>query len=276
MIIVKLQGGLGNQMFQYAAAASLASKKHTELAINKEWFKQKFEKQYTPRKYELGAYKLDDQVKNRKNMSWLKARMLYKSYTDGAFLYDKNFFRLPKNTILEGYFQSEKYFLDIRKKLLQDFNYKHKATQETEEVIKKLKNCESVSIHIRRGDYVTNKNANQFHGLLGKEYYAKAIKIINKKVSKPNFFVFSDDIAWAKVNIRTNSPIRFIDFTSSGIEDMRLMRQCKHNIIANSSFSWWGAWLGGAETKTVVAPKNWFKSKDLDTSDVLPERWLKI
>jgi hypothetical protein len=118
--------------------------------------------------------------------------------------------------------------------------------------------------------------AGEFHGVLSKSYYQKAIKNISNKVNNPVFFIFSDDIDWVKENL--DMPIKsiFIDFNKRGIDDMRIMRSCKHNIIANSSFSWWGAWLGEYENKVVIAPKNWFKSNELDTSDVIPEGWIKI
>lgn len=276
MIIVKLQGGLGNQMFQYATGLSLSRIRKTRLAMDKTWYTQEFEKQYTPRSYELSPFKLNKKQKFVRTNKIFNNKYLYDYHSDSTFVFDKRVMELPKNTILEGYFQSEKYFKNIRTELINNFDYIKDAKAKIQHHIDLSRDSSSVSVHIRRGDYVTNKSAGEFHGILSKSYYQKAVKNISSKVNKPLFFIFSDDIAWVKKNLDMPKESIFIDFNKRGIDDMRIMRSCKHNIIANSSFSWWGAWLGEYENKIVIAPKNWFKSKELDTSDVIPARWIKI
>lgn len=276
MIIVKLQGGLGNQMFQYATGLSLSRIRKTRLALDKTWYTQEFEKQYTPRSYELSPFKLNKKQKFVRTNKIFNNKYLYDYHSDSTFVFDKRVMELPKNTILEGYFQSEKYFKNIRTELINNFDYIKDAKAKIQHHIDLSRDSSSVSVHIRRGDYVTNKSAGEFHGILSKSYYQKAVKNISSKVNKPLFFIFSDDIAWVKKNLDMPKESIFIDFNKRGIDDMRIMRSCKHNIIANSSFSWWGAWLGEYENKIVIAPKNWFKSKELDTSDVIPARWIKI
>ena len=136
----------------------------------------------------------------------------------------------------------------------------------------------SVSVHIRRGDYVTNRHTNAVHGVCPLSYYKKAMKFIEDRVAQPEYFVFSDDLDWVKGNLQTHSKVRFVDNNreSNSYNDMHLMSLCKHSIIANSSFSWWGAWLGGNKDKIVVAPSQWFRDRELDSSDHIPSSWYRM
>ena len=129
---------------------------------------------------------------------------------------------------------------------------------------------------MRRGDYVTNKNASSFHGTKDLGYYKAALKPVLKQTNKPVIFVFSDDPEWCKQNLKFSQNTIYVEGNKKGSEDMRLMMQCKHNIIANSSFSWWAAWLNQNSDKVVVAPKKWFNDPKIDVSDVIPKSWLKI
>ena len=136
----------------------------------------------------------------------------------------------------------------------------------------------SISLHVRRADYVTNPQANQFHGVSSMEYYNKAIHKIKSIISEPHFFIFSDDITWAKQNMIIDCPTTFVSHNGpdKNYDDLRLMSFCKHHIIANSSFSWWGAWLAMNKNKVVIAPTRWFNSPDRNTKDVIPENWFSI
>ena len=133
-------------------------------------------------------------------------------------------------------------------------------------------------MHIRRGDYVSNPTTNKLHGTCSLEYYHNAVDIIAAKVSNPHFFIFSDDHEWARNNFKIDYPLTFVAHNNAGknYEDMRLMSLCKHHIIANSSFSWWGAWLGSNPKKIVCAPRGWFKDKSLNTNDIIPSDWSRI
>ena len=285
MIVIKLQGGLGNQMFQYAAGLSAAHNLKTNLKIDLSWFDNMKEVD-TPRFYELDNFSLkqdfissnqyflaNDSLKKRL-LSIVKVRLNY--YKEPHFEYDKNFKKIKNNTYLEGYFQTEEYFKNIRPIILENFSIKKEPSAKSKEIIDLAHKNESVSLHVRRGDYGTNKNASKFHGLMGEEYYKKAISIINKKIKNPKFFIFSDEIDWVKKNFDLPKGSIFVTHNKSGIEDMRIMIECKHNIIANSSFSWWGAWLGQNKDKFVIAPKQWFLDKSINTSGVIPARWEKI
>jgi hypothetical protein len=143
------------------------------------------------------------------------------------------------------------------------------------ELAKKISQSKSVSIHIRRTDYVSNPNTRRFHGICDMDYYYKAVKMIAGKVHSSNFFLFSDDINWVKENFRIKYPTIFVDHIGSDAEELLLMSLCKHNIIANSSFSWWGAWLNRNLSKIVIAPKKWFKV-NVNERDIVPQEWIRI
>ncbi len=280
-----MQGGLGNQMFQYAAGLSAAHKLNTNLKMDLSWF-DNLKEVDTPRFYEIDNfnikqdfiranqyYFINDSIKKRL-LSNGKVRL--NTYKEPHFEYDNNFKKIKNNTYLEGYFQTEEYFKYIRPEILKRFSVKHEPSTRSKEIIDMALKYESVSLHIRRGDYVTNQSASKFHGLMGEDYYNKAISIMNKKIKKPKYFIFSDEIDWVKKNFDLPKGSVLITHNKSGIEDMRIMIECRHNIIANSSFSWWGAWLGQNKDKKVIAPKVWFLDNTYNTSDIIPGRWQKI
>lgn len=285
MIAIKLQGGLGNQMFQYAAGLSAAHNLKTNLKIDLSWFVNLNEVD-TPRFYELDNFSLKQDFISSNQYYFvnepIKKRLLsigkirLNSYKEPHFEYDKNFRKIKNNTYIEGYFQTEEYFKNIRPVILDNFSIKKEPTVKSKEIINLAYKNESVSLHVRRGDYLTNQNAAKFHGIMGEEYYKKAILIMNKKIKNPKYFIFSDEIDWVKKNFNLPKGSIFVTHNKSGIEDMRIMIECKHNIIANSSFSWWGAWLGKNNDKQVIAPKRWFLDDNVDTSDIIPSRWQKI
>ena len=139
-----------------------------------------------------------------------------------------------------------------------------------------IKNKNSVAIHIRRGDYLKNPKARCFHGILGEDYYKKSISYVKKTVKNPFFFIFSDEVELVKKTFFFFNKKNFIFIdTKSTINDLHLMSNCKHFIIANSTFSWWGAWLSKNKHKIILAPKKWVRAK-ISTPDIIPESWIKI
>ncbi len=278
MIIARLQGGLGNQMFQYAAARALAEKNSTSVALDLTWFGQAFDADTTPRHYELDCFALDSTTKKYKNRLIIK--VLYSRstiYNEPYFHYNPDLLKLPNHTVLNGYFQSEQYFADIRELLLEDFRWQKAPTGKNKKLAEELtKDKSSVSLHIRRGDYASNENTAKYHGLTGLEYYKSATKQIEKQIKAPRFYIFSDDPAWCRANLKLKHPTTFVDWNTDGAEDMRLMSKCQHNIIANSSFSWWAAWLNQNPAKIVIAPQRWFAHAESNTKDVIPKSWHKI
>jgi hypothetical protein len=293
MITVILIGGLGNQMFQYAAARRLAEKHLTILKLDISSFET-----YKLRKYNLHCFHIcecfadNNQVKDlyKKNSFFKKvgkkitSRLNFFSYgypnvlTEKYFHFDPQILNAPNNVLLDGYWQSEKYFSDITDILRREFVVKYQQDPISAKFAEQIKNTESVSLHVRRTDYVNNLLTSQVHGTCDLKYYAQAVKYIGERKSNPHFFIFSDEPEWARYNLKLGFPTTIVDCNdaSRNYEDLRLMSSCKHNIIANSSFSWWGAWLNQNDHKMIIAPKHWFNDLSRDTKDLIPEQWIKI
>jgi len=267
MIISRIMGGLGNQMFQYALARSLAIKNNALIAIDESAINADSLRE--PR-LDLLNTKISKDVEPGQ----------YQQVAEKGFRFQASVLDLTGNILLTGYWQSEKYFKDIREQLVEDFSIKAPIQTENKKLLKVVEGCQSVSVHIRRTDYVTNSRTNQVHGLCSLDYYKKAIEIIDKNVKDSHLVFFSDDIEWVKDNLPEDKKRAhtYVDINGEGEEhlDMFLMSRCKHNIIANSSFSWWGAWLNQNKDKIVVTPTTWFQAKHLDTADLIPETWIKI
>lgn len=291
--IIKLNGGLGNQMFQYAFACALQNKFATDIKFDFSYFEDvKSNEEVTTRKFELGVFSFDYEEATKEDLanirkpgfeSKLKNTIAKKS----PKVFGINYVREKNNTAydksllkdyylyFEGYFQNEKYFKQIRNDLIKKFSLKEPLDEQNQSVLNQIKETNSISIHIRRGDYVTLDYVNKIHGVCPIEYYKKAIEYIANKVESPHFFIFSDDIKWVIENLKIEYPYTVVDFNQDkGWLDMNLMKQCKHNIIANSSFSWWGAWLNENPKKIVVAPKKWTAKKQ--KCDIVPKNWTKL
>jgi hypothetical protein len=290
MILVNLSGGLGNQMFQYAAARSLSVSRRTELYIDATGYEQDTPG-ITKRKYELDLFHITaplatkDQInkhteRNLLSRAFNKLQPYYKKrhYFERHFHFDANFFKASSSTTLIGYWQSEKYFVGIEDDIRKEFSIKAPLSQKTLALADRMRNSNSASIHIRRGDYVADPATAKAHGSCGLDYYENALRIISEKAGNTELFIFSDDIEWASRNLKTELPITFVDHNkgAQAYEDLYLMSQCSNNIIANSSFSWWAAWLNRNKDKTVVAPQKWFNEYVADTKDLYPPAWIRI
>jgi len=291
MVIVNILGGLGNQMFQYAIGKALALESNQALKLDVTSFKD-----YVLRNYELNVFNIDCKIATEEEIKMLKYRkpnffeklhMLIRKKSppcssfcrkEKYYYFDSEVLNRNENTYLFGYWQSEKYFLEYKDILMKEFTLKNNISTQSSKYQKLITSQTSISLHIRRGDYITNKHTNTYHGTTSLSYYKKAVMIIKEKLDNPYFFMFSDDMDWVKNNF---------DFIENGIfvelpqnipdyEEMYLMSICKHNIIANSSFSWWGAWLNQNPEKIIIAPKKWFNDSSIDTKDLIPDTWLRI
>ena len=292
MIVTNLIGGLGNQMFQYAAARALAHAKGQALYLDLNDFTgyrlhHGFE---LARVFDCPA-EVAEQTMLVKLLGWraspLARRLLCKpklAWLRGTQLvvepnlkYWPGFFDSPANCYLLGYWQSEKYFISIANIIRQDFTFRAPLSEINCEFASQIADSVSVSLHIRRGDYVSDAKTRAIVQTCSLDYYRNAVNWIADKVAAPHFFVFSDAIAWAKENLKIPYPCQFISHNQGkdSYIDMHLMSLCKHNIIANSSFSWWGAWLNANPHKIVVAPHQWFVNKN-DASDLLPQDWVAL
>lgn len=295
MIITKLTGGLGNQMFQYAIGRSLAEDKKTDFKLDISGYKN--QKGITPRQYALQVFNVRESFASQADINWLikfftahkMGKLFLKLYNffplknkyyikEPHYHFFKEIFDISGENYLDGYWQSEKYFKNIEKIIRQDFTLKSELNDRLDkDLVNLISKTNSVSVHIRRSDYITNKAANQTHGVCSVDYYERAIKKIGESVDDLHLFVFSDDIPWVKDNLKSNYPITYVsDGNYKDYEEMILMSYCKHNIIANSSFSWWGAWLNNNYGKIVIAPINWFVDKSYNAKDLILENWIKM
>lgn len=291
-ICVKIVGGMGNQMFQYSFGKYLSIKNKDLLFLDISFYER--QNGNTKRKFDLNIFNITsnkiakaEEIKNFLGIyrNRIISKLLKKFNKKPKYLLEEEYFEFnnnfknwnKENALIIGYFQSEKYFKEIEDIIKNEFKIKNELLSEKiKKITKELNEIESVSIHVRRGDYVSNLSTNKYHGVLPIGYYKKAIDIINKKINNPTFYLFSDDIEWCKNNLKDlSNNIVFIE-KQKDYEDLELMKNCKHNIIANSSFSWWGAWLNENSEKIVIAPNDWFANKNINTKDLIPETWIKI
>lgn len=284
MIFIKLIGGLGNQMFQYALGRHLAIKNGTKLKLDiSELISGKGE--ITIRNYELDQFKIEEEIASPSDLVFFETNKIVKAIEkfkpyhrrlkvyEKGLSFDEKILKIKGVKYLNGFWQSELYFNDIRDVLLKEFSLKNEVSKNVKEISDKIKKQESVSLHVRRGDYV-HKYSDQYH-VQGNDYYHTALEIIKKVNPNYNLFVFSDDIEWCKTNLIFENQTFYIEPNKS-FEDIYLMSLCSHNIIANSSFSWWGAWLNPNPEKICIAPKNWFKNKKQSNNNIIPRSWITI
>lgn len=291
MFYVKLQGGLGNQMFQYAFYIALV-----EANLSAVFDISYYDNFSSHQGYEL--FKIFDiqcpendirKIKqlasiNNSVLSRLRRKLFPKKthYVERVYSYEYNFEKIIRigksfDVYLDGYWEDERYFNNSIKSIKKIFIFKHLETQRNIEIMTKIKNSNSVSLHIRRGDKINSK----LHINLDLSYYLEAIKIISDKVPDLNLFIFSDDLSWVNENL-VNLPINLeiIDWNrgSESYIDMHLMSLCKHNIIASSTFSWWAAYLNSNPNKIVIAPKHFFtlKKRQKENTGFIPSSWIQI
>lgn len=294
MVVVEVNSGLGNQMFQYAAGLGLAKRLNVPLRIDTTWYDVS-DSQQTPRNFELNHYgiamdfitsvELDRQfrlkgegllqrLKNRINRS--KPYYLQRVYNEPHFHYDANFERAQSPVMLSGYWQSERYFMNAADAVRKAFTVP--VPESLQHWVKAMQQSVSVSVHVRRGDMVNNPAVMQVHGYCNHDYYQNAIRLMQEAFPECVFFVFSDDLNWCRTHLGGMGTLYFVDGNegSKAYLDIQLMRHCQHHIIANSSFSWWGAWLNPSPEKQVIAPMRWFAHDRHDTRDLIPVGWQRI
>lgn len=292
MIVTRLSGGLGNQIFQYAFGRYLSEKLGTDLKFDvsdptlsihhgfelKRIFNIKAEIASPKEITGITGVERFSVVRKLNKVIGFIPLSRSKLVEEMRFNYSEEMLTVSDNTLIVGYWQSEKYFIGITEILKQELSFKIPMNQMNVEVASKIINSNSVALHVRRNDFASNAKIRAVHGLCTSEYYKAAIKLIDQRVECPTYFIFSDDISWARENLCIDHPCRFIQHNKGqeSFNDMRLMSLCKHNIIANSSFSWWGAWLNSKENKIVIAPKSWFATDKKNTDDLIPGTWIKL
>jgi hypothetical protein len=293
MILIKLQGGLGNQMFQYAFASILAHKNNTNVVLDGRFF-ERVEKipGFTPRTFELAHFNNSyiwasasdviyfqqiDVINKFKKKLGLNYPKIYK---EPSFGFQAAALLIKTPVYLKGYFQSYKYYTGYEDFIRTIFSFPiDRLDERNKGLLVKIKSSNCIAVHIRRGDYVNDEITADYHGSCSLDYYSASIKLMVSNNKEFTFVFFSDDSDWVRRQFEDLPYSKiFIDHNKEENSwiDMLLMSSCRHTVIANSSFSWWAAWLNPNPDKIVIAPKNWFKTKDLDTTTLLPEEWIKI
>jgi hypothetical protein len=294
MIISKLIGGLGNQMFQYATGFALAKhlnmpfridinllnkyNRHNGYQLN-EIFDSNFEIASYLELWSLLRFKtysvVNESVDIVNPYTFNPNIRIFREYSHN---YINDFEKINNPCYISGYWQSEKYFINFDNELRKKFTFKNTLSGLNKEHENEILNSNSVSIHVRRGDYLSNANAAKFHGICELAYYQKSIEIISNKIDNPTYFIFSDDVEFIIKNFTFLKNYRIID-NNQGKEsynDLRLMALCKHHIIANSTFSWWGAWLANHSNQIVIAPEKWFIGSKEIMKDIYCKNWIKL
>lgn len=299
MIIINITGGLGNQMFEYATGLALSKFFDTNLKLDLNSLENRAPRTgFTFRSFELeevfGIKQTNratpkelqavfDMPFGRKEelIHFLKYQITKYSIIDeyrlGFGFHDLKKIA-KKNSYLNGKFQSEKYFSNYHLDIKKAFTFTAFIKEKNIKYHNLITNSNSVCLHIRRGDYANDPSINQHHGTCDLTYYENAISFISSKLADPYYFIFTDDHNWVKQNLKISSNHYFIEgnFGKNSYRDMQLMSICKHHIIANSTFSWWGAWLATNPEKIVIAPKKWFRDKNISSKDIIPSNWLKL
>jgi len=293
MIITRLNGGMGNQMFQYAVGRALSIKNNAPLYLDLTFLLDRTPiPNFTYRNFDLDVFNIKYNVASGKEIPFI-----YRKYSLGIFMryidyirrklvstlgkeksryhFDPAILALGPDTYLEGWWQSYKYFEEIEDVIHEDFILKNPLQLNIKNLMEVIKKENSLCIHVRRGDYV----GNPFHEIVGKEYYNKGIEKLKTLTKIDKIYVFSDDIKWCEENMNFELPTMFVGDEYSGKKaegHLALMSACHHFIIPNSSFSWWGAWLSNYKNKIVIAPKIWIREQSINTDDLIPKEWIRI
>ncbi len=301
MIISCIVGGLGNQLFQYAVGKHLAMRNNETLTVDYGLFQCHRQRHPQLFHFNVDCREIDDlnfassaetEMRShfklppaqrslaRRVARQLRSRLWRRPLVSAPLFWEKSprfdaaLLDLEAPVRLIGFWQSEKYFLGIESTIRRDLQIKAEYLKNTDRVLEKIGRTRAVSVHFRRGDYV---GLNKFEMRNPLDYYQNAVKDMAQHVEDATFYVFSDDVAWVKQHFQ--SPHRMVYVNEDGVltdvEELHLMKSCRHHIIANSTFSWWGAWLNPDPHKRVYAPRIWFND-DKDYSDVVPENWLRL
>lgn len=288
MIIIKIQGGLGNQMFQFALGLGLLEKTNQEIKFDLSGLDPL--KGVTERFFGLNKFNIEIPVASASEIKLFTQEKRHHLLTKikrifglrvPRYIIDTHFFN-PKifdttdDAYLDGYWQTEKYFPDNKEATQKVFAPRLPLSKSAKMITGKINN-ESVSIHIRRGDYVTNKKVAAVLGICKLSYFQEALSIATKDFVNATIFVFTDDIKWVKENLKVSHSIIFVSGGDNGLEDFEeiiLMSKCNRHITSNSSFSWWGAWLDQRDDKMIIAPKQWYKK--FENKDIAPDSWIRI
>ena len=283
-VIIRLVGGLGNQLFQYTTARAVAFRNGSDLLMdirdiingNGKW------------RYSLNHFNINARIANNSELPPPRTAVirynLWRLFGDSPKFvrerglgFNSKLMTIGTGCYLHGYFQSEAYFTNIADLVRNELRFMTPPNAVNTKLLSTLSNETTVSLHIRRGDYLSTNGTSAF-ATCGLDYYTRAISHIAKQIGSIVIYVFSNDPDWAQENLCFDYPTIILNQNSGSLdyEDLRLMSACQHNIISNSTFSWWGAWLNPNPKKIVIAPNNWFASGHPVNPDIIPSNWIKI
>ncbi len=289
MFYIGISHGLGNQMFQYAFGVAASMESNVPLALDISKYDYQFGRD-TKREFLLHHFNIQTPIapneataKFHKKLPVLIRRIKNKLHPKNSYVFDPGELRVKDEKYYEGYWQTEKYFKKYEKTIRTELTLKNPLGMEAQKAMEEIRECqrqgiETICIHVRRGDLITNKHAGAAFESKGTEYFRKGIEVIDAKSDKPkHIFIATDDIEWVKKNIKPHHSFSYL--ARPGIydfEELMLMSTCDHFVIANSSFSWWAAWLGHNPNKIVIAPIAWLRDPSIPTTHVVPEEWIRI
>jgi hypothetical protein len=296
MITTRLSGGMGNQMFQYAAGRALSEKHNVPLKLDTTFLDHRIKMpkllrpSFSFRSFDLDVFNIVAEMAKPEEITFWNRPILWGrlmlaidavlrklalfSGWEKRFSFNKEFLSFGPNSYLQGFWQSEKYFLDIADTIRQDFALREALPELSRNLADEIKSKNSLCIHFRR-----MHGGGSFHSKYDMDYYNRSLAYIKQKGTPDKIYVFSDDVDWCRANIKFDLPTFFVSREYAGKKgerDMYLMSKCKYFIIPNSTFSWWGAWLSARSGKIVIAPKDWFADASIDTSDLIPKDWIRI
>ena len=292
-IIAQLQGGLGNQLFQYATGRALALQKQVPLLLDHSWYTQTYD-DVTPRELMLSELNtkgslisFQPKIQRPKRIQRIAQKFWPITpfiFTEQApYRFDSRLIKSPafkqQNLYLMGYWQSYKYFESIKSILQSEISPKKPLDTHYQNYLQQIQATTSAMVHVRRGDYVNLASAAKVHGFIGLDYYHAGMKLLLEQNPETHFFVFSDDIEWAKENLPHPERATFVQSLNSSdavIQELELMTHCQNHLIANSSLSWWAAWLSKQSNGVILCPKKWTNDLSMNWDDLLPNTWQRI
>ena len=302
MIIARINGGLGNQLFQYATARAISIKLDRKLLLDIDWYRNihAFENHADPnattlRDFLLNHYNIQSPVINKIHLNWIR-RLEIRSRNSNFFKFllngplnnfsytkiNQNSFSLESiqkhpHIYLTGYWQNNDIIEEYKNLLYNDLILKHPLSVNIQDHLNSINATNAVAIHVRRGDYISNPKSRKVHASCSNNYYYDSIDYIQNKQTNLHYFIFSDDMTWVKNNLDFTTNTTFINNNDPEYEHLFLMSQCKHQITANSTFSWWAAWLNTNPDKIIITPKHWYLDKHLNETVIrIPKEWIKI
>jgi hypothetical protein len=287
-ITTKITGGLGNQMFQYAAGRSLSYHLNVPLFLDISSFQDyqvrdfQLDKVFRIKSTELVSVRGRNIATSKKIAAHILHKftsqpILPKIYYQPSFGFWQDFYSIPDGSKIVGTWQNEKYFLPIESILREEFFFPDFKEERNKVIGRKIKSEKSVAIHVRKGDYLSQKGMKTY-SQISRDYYLKALQIIKNRHGDTQAFIFTDDVDWATTNLYGLENVTFVDWNHNeqAFCDMQLMALCDHFVTSNSTFSWWSAWLGSNDQSTVITPKEWFVRNDLKSKDIHPGFWIQI